>query len=248
MTKRHCCNIFFFNYSSGQVFSTGAGTYGQLGHGSVQNDFLPRMVIELMGTVCTQISTGRRHTLTFVPSRGRIYGFGLGCSGQLGNRIQQNSSVPQVVVGKMVYSLRAGKMSGCHQHSLSQLFAKTITFHLKMFILTCVIGSGSNLHTRQNNKTNNFLKTFLIQLLFRSLGITKWHVFNCQRWRSAIYGRSSNFFGWRSFIRFHRYTEWHQWPGRFSKIRVSYDKYYLSPIHLLVTNTKHFALVLPLKL
>lgn len=82
------------------MFSTGAGTYGQLGHGSVQNDFLPRMVAELMGTMCTQISTGRRHTLTFVPSRGRIYGFGLGCSGQLGNRSSQNSSVPQVVVGK----------------------------------------------------------------------------------------------------------------------------------------------------
>lgn len=54
-----------------------------------------------MGTICTQISTGRRHTLTFVPSRGRVYGFGLGCSGQLGNRLTQNSSVPQVVVGKV---------------------------------------------------------------------------------------------------------------------------------------------------
>lgn len=85
------------------MFSTGAGTYGQLGHGSVQNDFLPRMVAELMGTTCTQISTGRRHTLTFVPSRGRIYGFGLGCSGQLGNRSSKNSSVPQVVVGKFLH-------------------------------------------------------------------------------------------------------------------------------------------------
>lgn len=55
-----------------------------------------------MGTMCTQISTGRRHTLTFVPSRGRIYGFGLGCSGQLGNRSSQNYSVPQVVVGKII--------------------------------------------------------------------------------------------------------------------------------------------------
>ncbi|XP_037043609.1 probable E3 ubiquitin-protein ligase HERC4 isoform X1 [Bradysia coprophila] len=91
-----------FLTSDGQVFTSGAGTYGQLGHGSVQNDYLPRMVVELMGTICTQISTGRRHTLTFVPSRGRIYGFGLGCSGQLGNRSAQNSSVPQVVVGPWV--------------------------------------------------------------------------------------------------------------------------------------------------
>lgn len=93
------------NRLTGQVFTSGAGTYGQLGHGSVQNDYLPRMVAELMGTICTQISTGRRHTLTFVPSRGRIYGFGLGCSGQLGNRSAQNSSVPQVVVGMTTRSM-----------------------------------------------------------------------------------------------------------------------------------------------
>lgn len=68
----------------------------------MNNDYLPRMVVELMGTTCSQISCGRRHTLTFVPSRGRVYGFGLGGSGQLGNRNGKNSNVPQVVVGPWV--------------------------------------------------------------------------------------------------------------------------------------------------
>lgn len=88
-----------FLTSDGGILTCGCGTFGQLGHGTVTNDFLPRMVAELMGTSCTQISCGRRHTLTFVPSRGRVYGFGLGGCGQLGNRLAESSKIPQVVVG-----------------------------------------------------------------------------------------------------------------------------------------------------
>lgn len=69
----------------GGVFSCGAGTFGQLGHGDKNNVSLPRMVVEMMGTQVTQISCGNRHTLTYVPSRNRIYGFGLNSSGQLGS-------------------------------------------------------------------------------------------------------------------------------------------------------------------
>lgn len=83
----------------GGVLTCGAGSYGQLGHGNKINDVLPRMVFEMMGTTCTQVACGSRHVLTFVPSRGRIYGFGLGSSGQLGNRTTNNCLVPQIVVG-----------------------------------------------------------------------------------------------------------------------------------------------------
>lgn len=41
----------------------------------------------------------RRHTLALVPSRGRVYAFGLGGAGQLGSRAQLSSATPQVVVG-----------------------------------------------------------------------------------------------------------------------------------------------------
>lgn len=90
----------------GGVLTCGAGSYGQLGHGNRNNDVLPRMVFEMMGTTCTQVACGGRHVLTYVPSRGRIYGFGLGSSGQLGNRSTNNALVPQIVVGPWVCFLK----------------------------------------------------------------------------------------------------------------------------------------------
>ncbi|XP_011152046.1 probable E3 ubiquitin-protein ligase HERC4 isoform X1 [Harpegnathos saltator] len=86
----------------GGVFTCGAGMYGQLGHGNKTSEILPRQIMELMGSTVTQISCGRRHTLALVPSRGRVYAWGLGGAGQLGNRIAQNSTTPQVVFGPWV--------------------------------------------------------------------------------------------------------------------------------------------------
>lgn len=103
----------------GGVFTFGAGMYGQLGHSSFANEMLPRKVLELMGTTVTQICCGRFeyycnvpcfsplnlpfpdcfrcHTLAFVPSKGRIYAFGLGGSGQLGTKSTSNVNFPQLV-------------------------------------------------------------------------------------------------------------------------------------------------------
>ena len=43
----------------GGVFSFGAGGCGQLGHNSTQNEILPKRVMELMGSVISQITCGR---------------------------------------------------------------------------------------------------------------------------------------------------------------------------------------------
>lgn len=55
--------------------------------------------MELMGSTITQITCGQRHTLALVPSRGRVYGFGLGGVGQLGTRSAHSVNTPQVVMG-----------------------------------------------------------------------------------------------------------------------------------------------------
>ncbi|KAK5650940.1 hypothetical protein RI129_001969 [Pyrocoelia pectoralis] len=86
----------------GGVFSCGAGMYGQLGHGNTANEILPKKVLELMGSTITQVSCGGRHTLALVPSRSRVYSFGLGGSGQLGGNNPANASTPQVVLGPWV--------------------------------------------------------------------------------------------------------------------------------------------------
>uniref|UniRef100_A0A6B2EBR4 Putative hect e3 ubiquitin ligase n=1 Tax=Phlebotomus kandelakii TaxID=1109342 RepID=A0A6B2EBR4_9DIPT len=93
-----------FLTADGRVFTCGLGTSGQLGHGANNNEITPRMVLELAGSTITQVSCGRKHTLAFVPSRGRVYGFGLGHSGQLGMAKPRNVSVPQVVSGPWISS------------------------------------------------------------------------------------------------------------------------------------------------
>ena len=74
---------------------------GQLGHGNTGKETLPRKVMELMGTLVTAVAAGDRHTLAHVPSRNKLYAFGVGGSGQLGrgSELTQNAAVPQIVNG-----------------------------------------------------------------------------------------------------------------------------------------------------
>ncbi|CAB1327289.1 unnamed protein product [Coregonus sp. 'balchen'] len=78
----------------GIVFTFGSGRYGQLGHNSFRDELRPRLVGELWGAKVTQIACGRNHTLAFVGSFKKIYSFGLGEQGQLGNGVKMDQSVP----------------------------------------------------------------------------------------------------------------------------------------------------------
>lgn len=88
----------------GGLFTFGDGSWGQLGHGSTNNEPLPRRVLELMGTEVSQIACGRHHTLAFVPSSGMVYAFGCNSQGQLGTGMLADARSPCPV--------KAGVLSG----------------------------------------------------------------------------------------------------------------------------------------
>ena len=97
--------------SAGRVVSFGAGSNGQLGHGADQHEALPRTIVDLMGTESTLIACGRRHTLVYQEATRRLYAFGLGASGQLGNGRLKSCNAPEAVVlpeGARVTQIFAG--------------------------------------------------------------------------------------------------------------------------------------------
>ncbi|XP_058922820.1 E3 ISG15--protein ligase HERC5 isoform X1 [Kogia breviceps] len=81
----------------GLVFTFGAGTYGQLGHNSTQNELRPCLVTGLVGHRVTQIACGRQHTLAYVSDLGKVFSFGSGKEGQLGNGGTRDQLIPRPV-------------------------------------------------------------------------------------------------------------------------------------------------------
>uniref|UniRef100_T1IPE6 HECT domain-containing protein n=1 Tax=Strigamia maritima TaxID=126957 RepID=T1IPE6_STRMM len=126
----------------GGVFTFGAGMYGQLGHNSIANEILPRKVIELMGSIVTQIACGRRHTLAYVASRGRIYSFGLGGSGQLGINSQRNCLTPMAVFGPWV------SPSGSVPMETNDAESSSSTKGTKHFVLYRIFSGGDQCFVR----------------------------------------------------------------------------------------------------
>lgn len=97
----------------GGLFTFGDGTWGQLGHGSTNNELLPRRVLELMGTEVSQIACGRHHTLAFVPSSGLVYAFGCNRFGQLGTGMWDDSKSPCPVRIPFIGCFQKGESKQC---------------------------------------------------------------------------------------------------------------------------------------
>ncbi|XP_053460972.1 probable E3 ubiquitin-protein ligase HERC3 isoform X2 [Nycticebus coucang] len=110
---------------NGGVFTFGAGSCGQLGHDSMNDEVNPRRVLELMGSEVTQIACGRQHTLAFVPSSGLIYAFGCGARGQLGTGHTCNVKCPSPVKG--YWAAHSGQLSArpdrFKYHIVKQIFS-----------------------------------------------------------------------------------------------------------------------------
>uniref|UniRef100_A0A670YWZ5 HECT and RLD domain containing E3 ubiquitin protein ligase 3 n=1 Tax=Pseudonaja textilis TaxID=8673 RepID=A0A670YWZ5_PSETE len=110
---------------SGGVFTFGAGSCGQLGHDSLNDEVNPRRVLELMGSEVSQIACGRQHTLAFVPSSGMIYAFGCGTQGQLGTGHICSFKCPSPVKGHWAaYDEQiSGRADACAYYIVKHIFS-----------------------------------------------------------------------------------------------------------------------------
>ncbi|XP_070614113.1 probable E3 ubiquitin-protein ligase HERC3 isoform X1 [Erythrolamprus reginae] len=110
---------------SGGVFTFGAGSCGQLGHDSLNDEVNPRRVLELMGSEVSQIACGRQHTLAFVPSSGMIYAFGCGTKGQLGTGRICSLKCPSPVKGHWAaYDEQiSGRADACPYYTVKHIFS-----------------------------------------------------------------------------------------------------------------------------
>jgi len=102
--------------SDGKVYGWGANNYGQLGNGLTANSLVPVAVTStgvLSGKTIVAISVGGGHSVA-LSSDGRVYTWGNGASGQLGDNTPKSSSPLPVAVattgnlsGKVVASISA---------------------------------------------------------------------------------------------------------------------------------------------
>ncbi|XP_028391847.1 RCC1 domain-containing protein 1-like [Dendronephthya gigantea] len=76
-------HVLILNKTSGHVFSFGIGTRGQLGHGGVDEETIPRLIDALTGVHMNQVSAGGWHSLA-LSNIGDIYAWGWNNHGQLG--------------------------------------------------------------------------------------------------------------------------------------------------------------------
>lgn len=83
---------------NGEVFTWGRGAWGQLGHGTLSNEPIPRQVIALASKFVTQTAAGARHTLALTVT-GRLYAFGCGEGGALGTGSEGSHTLPTKVRG-----------------------------------------------------------------------------------------------------------------------------------------------------
>ncbi|XP_056619337.1 probable E3 ubiquitin-protein ligase HERC4 [Triplophysa dalaica] len=108
----------------GTVFTFGSGVYGQLGHNTFKDEHLPQVVSELWGSKVSQVTCGRHHTLVLVASSKRIYSFGCGMQGQLGNGQMTNQSVPSAVLLPAEFNDKytIGKLFAGENHSFALFY------------------------------------------------------------------------------------------------------------------------------
>jgi len=98
--------------SEGQCFTFGRGLFGELGHGDLDNEFVPRLVASenIQGKKIVAVTAGHWHT-AMCTEEGSVYTFGRGENGRLGHGTAQDESSPRLVeglAGRKVKEISAG--------------------------------------------------------------------------------------------------------------------------------------------
>lgn len=81
---------------AGKVYSWGEGLHGQLGHGSKQNEMLPRLVVELASVRIKAMAAGSMHSVVLCET-GDVIVWGKNNRGQLGLKHLKESDTPQLL-------------------------------------------------------------------------------------------------------------------------------------------------------
>ncbi|XP_042496795.1 ultraviolet-B receptor UVR8 isoform X2 [Macadamia integrifolia] len=112
-----------FVSDSGEIFTCGDGSFGQLGHGDYQSHCSPVKVLFFCSKHVEQVACGMRHSLVLLKgdSEHPVYGFGSGKRGQLGfseDRIR-SCSLPQATFGFEDVKIINISANGDHSAALS---------------------------------------------------------------------------------------------------------------------------------
>lgn len=101
----------------GSLWAWGAGTVGQLGNGILQNSTVPVQVKDETGmnylSSVKEIATSTQNSMA-VTNDGKVYSWGLGTSGQIGNGAKNNQAMPTKVNGLSNITKIAGGNLSCY--------------------------------------------------------------------------------------------------------------------------------------